>query len=308
MESPTDTHGVPAALLEFQTTLHPPAGGSPAELLRSFDEYSNADPPPVETVHPGVLLREQGGWRLGADVTVPLGDPPFPSVVYFHGGGWVMGSPWTHRRVAAELAARGMLVVSIDYRRAPKHRFPGAVEDAAFAVGWAREHVAGFGGDPGRLLVGGDSAGANLAAAVLASGAGQGVRAALLCYGVYDYHRALPTLSGLLGGDDAASQLYLDPAEFDELRGDPRLSPEGHVAAFPPTMLTVGEHDPLRAESEALAARLAGASVPYELHVAAGAPHGYLQLPTHPAHDEGLSEVAAFRRRVGLLPANPEVM
>lgn len=295
-------HGIPAELLEFQTTLQPPAGGSPMELLRSVDEYQNADPPPVRSMHTGVELREQNGWLLRADVTVPAGEPPFPSVVYLHGGGWVMGSPWTHRRLAAELAARGLLVVSIDYRRAPKHRFPGGVDDAAFAVGWAREHVADFGGDPGRLLIGGDSAGANLAAAVLASGAGADVRAALLCYGVYDYHRALPTLSALLGGADAGSQLYLDPADFEVLRGDPRLSPEADVSAFPSTLLTVGEHDPLRPESEALAARLADAAVPHELHVAAGAPHGYLQLPTHPAHDEGLAAIVAFTRRVGLLP------
>ncbi|MHA6796279.1 alpha/beta hydrolase [Pseudonocardia bannensis] len=305
----TDTaHGVPAALLEFQTTMRLPAGGSPVELLKSFDDYSNSDPPPVAAVHRGVPLRADDGWRLGVDVTVPLGDGPFPALVYLHGGGWVMGSPWTHRRLAAELAARGLLVVSVDYRRAPKYRFPGAVGDAAFALDWARSGVAEFGGDPGRLLVGGDSAGANLAAALLAAGVpGAGhVRAALLFYGVYDYHRALPTLSGLLGGDDAASQLYLQPADFDALRGDPRLSPEGHVAGFPPTWLTVGERDPLRPESEALAARLAAASVEHELHVAPGAPHGYLQLPTHPAHDAGLSEMAAFLRRTGLLPADPE--
>lgn len=304
----SQAHGVPPALLEFQTTLQPPAGDSAARLLKGFDAYTNADPPPVAAVHAGVPLREEGGWRLGADVTVPRGTGPFPAVVYLHGGGWVMGSPWTHRRLAAELAARGLLVVSVDYRRAPKHRFPGAVDDAAFALRWAHRHVAEYGGDPDRLLVGGDSAGANLAAALLAAGVpgATEVQAALLFYGVFDYHRALPTLSGLLGGDDAASQLYLDPADFDALRGDPRLSPEAHVRGFPPTWITVGERDPLRPESEALAARLAVASVPHEMHVAAGAPHGYLQLPTHPAHDEGLSAVAAFLRRLGLLPADPE--
>lgn len=301
------SHGVPEQLLEFQTTLRLPAGReSPVELLKTFDEYSNADPPPVGMTYPGVWLREQDGWQLAADITVPRGSPPFPTVVYFHGGGWVMGSPWTHRRLAAELAVRGLVVVSVDYRRAPKHRFPGAVEDAAFAVSWTRRRVARFGGDPERLLVGGDSAGANLAAAVLASGAGEGVAAALLCYGVYDYHRALSTLSGLLGGDDAASQLYLDPEQFEVLRGDPRLSPEGQVAGFPTTLLTVGEHDPLRPESEALAARLAAASVPHEMHVAAGAPHGYLQLPTHPAHDKGLAAITTFVHRIGLLPTTPE--
>jgi acetyl esterase len=301
--TPPQTYGVPPALLEFQTTLAPPADGSAVQLFKDFDAYTNADLPPVGAQHAAVPLREEGGWRLGADITVPAGRGPFPAVVYFHGGGWVMGSPWTHRRLAAEMAARGLLVVSVDYRRAPKHRFPGAYDDAAFALRWAQEHVAEYGGDPDRLLVGGDSAGANLAAALLAAGAtgAEDVSAALLFYGVFDYHRALPTLAGLLGGSDAASQLYLRPAEFDALRGDPRLSPENHVLGFPPTWVTVGEHDPLRPESESLAARLAVASVTHEMHVASDAPHGYFQLPTHPAHDIGLDAAVAFLRGLGLV-------
>ncbi|MQA17337.1 MAG: alpha/beta hydrolase fold domain-containing protein [Pseudonocardiaceae bacterium] len=303
-------NAVPAELLEFQTTLRPPAAeGGAVALLTRFDSYINGDPPPVSAVHAGVLLREEDGWRLSADITVPFGRPPFPALLYLHGGAWVAGAPWTHRRLAAELASRGLLVVSIDYRRAPKHRFPSAVHDAAFALAWLDQRVAEFGGDPGRLLIGGDSAGANLAAAVLASGvpAAADVRAALLCYGIYDYHRALPVLGGLLGGQDAATQAYLDPAEFETLRGDPRLSPERNVLAFPPTLLTVGQHDPLRHESEAMAARLAAASIPHRLHIATDTPHGYLQLPTHPAHDEGLAVIAEFLRDNDLLPTKPEI-
>lgn len=296
MTRPPD-YGVPAPLLEFQRTLRVPGGGSAADLLKNYDDYTNGSSPPVAAVHTGAPLAEVAGWRLGADITVPFGFPPFPTVVYFHGGGWTMGSPWTHRRIAAELAAREFLVVSVDYRRAPKHRFPAAVEDAAFAVRWTGERAAEFGGDPDRLLVGGDSAGANLAAAVLATGAGTAVRGALLAYGIYDYHRALPTLAELLGGADPASQHYLDARAFEELRGDTRLSPEVSTTEFPPTLLTVGAQDPLLAETEALAARLAEASVPHELHIAAEAPHGYLQLPTHPAHDEGLDIIAAFAHR-----------
>lgn len=288
------TYGVPPALLKFQSTLKVPAGHSVAELLKEFDEYINGNAPMFRALQSAIPMREVDGWRLGADIAVPRGAGPFPAMVYFHGGGWVMGSPWTHRRLTAELASRGLLVISVDYRRAPKHRFPGAVEDAVFALGWSREHAAEFGGDPHRLLVGGDSAGANLAAAVLATGAGADVLAAVLCYGVYDYHRALPTLAELLGGVQPADQLYLDPEHFDDLRGDPRLAPELRVAAFPPTLLTVGDDDPLRPETEALAAQLAAESVPHQVHIAADAPHGYLQLPTHPAHDDGLATIEAF--------------
>jgi acetyl esterase len=291
---------VPPALLEFQSTLRMPRVGSPVELFRSFDGYTNGEAPEVAKVAPAVPIEESGGWRLTADVYVPFGEPPFPVLVYFHGGGWVMGSPWTHRRVTAELAARGLLVASVDYRRAPKYRFPGAVDDAAVALDWARGHAAEFGGDLDRLIVGGDSAGANLAATTLVAGAAD-VRAALLCYGIYDFHRALPILAGLLGGEAADEQRYLPADEFETLRGDPRVSPEHAAAGFPPTLLTVGEHDPLLGESQVMAARLADAGIPHELHVAAGAPHGYLQLPTLAAHDEGLSVVTRFLGRHGIL-------
>jgi acetyl esterase len=291
------TNDVPRELMDFQLTLRPPPGTTALEHLKRFDGYQNGDPPAVGFHHRQLRLREHAGWTLNVDVVGPPGEPPFPTLVYLHGGGWVMGSPWTHRRLAAELAIRGMLVVSVDYRRAPKHRFPGAVEDAAYALDWSRANAAQFGGDPEALLIGGDSAGANLAAGVLAAGRGAGVEAALLCYGIFDFHRSLPVLSGLLGGPDAGSQRYLEPDQFDALRGDPRLSPERDVSGFPPTFLTVGEHDPLRPESESLAAELDAAGVDHQLWVAAGAPHGYLQLPTHPAHDAGLDALAAFVRR-----------
>lgn len=297
-----EMHGVPHGLVEFQKTLRPPSGTTALELLKEFDGYQNDGPPSVGFRHRQVRLRERDGWVLNADVVGPRGDPPFPTLVYLHGGGWVMGSPWTHRRLSAELAARGMLVISVDYRRAPKHRFPAAVEDAVFALDWGRAHATDFGGDSGELLIGGDSAGANLAAGVLASGGGAEVRAAVLCYGIFDYHRALPTLSGLLGGSDADSQRYVDPLEFEALRDDPRLNPERHASRLPPTFLTVGELDPLRPESELLAARLSGAGVPYRLWIAPCAPHGYLQLPTHPAHDAGLDALAAFVHRPCSLP------
>jgi acetyl esterase len=289
-------HGVPAALWELQTTFRVPSGISPAHVVADIDGYQNDNPPPVSAVHGKVAMAEPNGWRLTADVTVPFGDPPFPMLVYLHGGGWVEGAPWTHRRLAAELAARGLLVINVDYRRAPKHRFPGAFEDACFAVDWAAGHGAQFGGDPRRLLIGGDSAGANLAAAVLACGTRTPVAGALLCYGIFDFHRALPVMGELIGGITAPTQLYLPPAEFDALREDPRLSPQYHVGDFPPTLLTVGELDPLRGESETMAAALQQACVPHQLHLAADAPHGYLQMPGHPAYDTGYDALAAFAR------------
>ena len=102
MSDPAAT--VPGPLLEFQLTLRAPDGISPAALLGSYDDYVNADGPPVAAVHHGVPMREVAGWRLGADITVPLGEPPFPVLVYLHGGGWVMGDRNTHDHLIRELA------------------------------------------------------------------------------------------------------------------------------------------------------------------------------------------------------------
>lgn len=292
---------VPADLLEFQRTFRAPPGGSAVELLVAHDGYMNGDPPPVAATHRNVALREVAGWRVGADISVPLGEPPFPTLVYLHGGGWVMGAPWTHRRLSAELAARGLLVISVDYRRAPKHRFPAAVEDSAHAVEWAVEHAHEYGGDPDRLILGGDSAGGNLTAGVLAAGLSDRVRAALLLYGIYDFHRAISSLGPLLGGVAPDSQPYLPVAEFEQLRGDPRLSPEQHCAGLPPSLVLVGDGDPLLVESTALAARLTETGVDHELLVIEDAPHGFLQLPTHPAHDLGLATIERFLNGLGLL-------
>lgn len=175
-------HGVPPDLLAWQTHLRVPPGEDLRELLGRHDGYVNSGSPPVAHLRERVPIRECAGWRLTADVTVPLGHGPFPGLVHLHGGGWVHGSPRrTHRRLAAEVTALGVVVVSVDYRRAPTHRFPAAVEDAGVALDWAHTRAADFGGDPGRLLVGGDSAGANLAAAAAVtrpSGAPQGLRRA----------------------------------------------------------------------------------------------------------------------------------
>ena len=297
---------LPPGLLEFQLTLRPPAGTTAVELLAAADAYANQDPPPVGAVHRAVPLRESAGWRLTADLYVPAGPPPFPTLLFLHGGAWVTGSPWTHRRLAAELAALGLLTVSLDYRRAPKHRFPAAVADCSFALDWAAERAGSYGGDPSRLLVGGDSAGGNLAAAVLATGAAASaatVRAALLLYGIFDYHRALPTLSALVGGPDAGSQAYLVPADADALRGDPAVSPEARCGHFPPTLLLTGGRDPLLPESVAMAGRLAGHHLAHQLVVLPDAPHGFLQLPTHPSYARGLREIGGFLHARDLLPA-----
>jgi acetyl esterase len=296
---------VPADLLQFQLSLRPPPGQSARELLARFDEYTNQDPPVAVDVTRQVPLREVSGWRVTADVYRPRGPGPHPLLVFFHGGAWVMGSPFTHRRLAAELATLGLLTVSVDYRRAPKHRFPAGYDDAVDAVHWVRERAEKLGGDPDRLMVGGDSAGASLAAAALAGGETEGVSGALLFYGIFDLHRALPRLSGLIDGPDPQTQLYLQPQDLIDLTDDPRLHPERYCGTFPPTLVLVGERDPLAGESRAMAARLGAAGVPHQLVVVPDSPHGFLQLPTHPGHQAGLEAIDHFVRRFAAVPSPP---
>ncbi|HKC29706.1 MAG TPA: alpha/beta hydrolase fold domain-containing protein [Jatrophihabitans sp.] len=293
--APLGSWAVPKELLDFQLTLSVATPGvTPAELLGSYDAYVNQSPPRIGSVQRQVPLREVAGWRVTADVYRPPGEPPFPVLAYLHGGAWVMGSPWTHRRLAADLASLGMLTFVIDYRRAPKHRFPAAVDDTVHAAEWVRRNAERFGGNGEALFVGGDSAGANLAAAALVAGDVGPVAGALLCYGIYDFHRALPRLAALIGGAHAAEQQYVEPAALADLVDDPRLNPERSCAALPRTLVLAGGRDPLYSESASLAERLASTSVPFDFVSIEDAPHGVLQLPGHPGHSAALAAIERF--------------
>jgi acetyl esterase len=287
---------LPDDLREFMETLRVPKGVNPAEMLQRYDAILNGNPPPVGAVHDGVLLREVAGWRLTADIAVPFGTGPHPVLVYFHGGGWTMGSPKTHLRVGREFAAAGYLTINVDYRRAPKHRFPAAFEDCVFATRWAAENAARYGGDVRRLAVGGDSAGGNLAAAVLAECAQKGgpkISVGVLIYGVFDYHATMKTL----GTPKPEQQFYLPVEQYEALRSDHRVSPLTSAAKFPPCYVGVGTKDPIYAESIKMAEALQAAGITHDLHVIEGAPHGFFQLTPLPAYAEGYKRATAFLDR-----------
>jgi acetyl esterase len=151
-------------------------------LLKMMDEMMpllNADPPKIGAIHDAVSLRP----GVTADILVPARPGPHPVLVYLHGGGWVAGSPKSHHKLGLRFAEAGFLVVNVDYRLAPEAPFPAPFDDCVFAVHWAAQNAARYGGDPKRLAVGGDSAGGNLTAAVTAHLAGDpsapAIRAAL---------------------------------------------------------------------------------------------------------------------------------
>ena len=274
-------------------------------LLDGFAPLMNGDLPEVGACHEAVPVRE----GVTADVVVPKGAGPHPVLVYLHGGGWVCGSPKTHKKLGHRFAEAGYLVFNVDYRLAPEHPFPTPFEDCLAAVRFAHREAARFGGDPARLAIGGDSAGGNLSAAVAAALAGDAARpkAALLIYGVFDFGM-FSDGSLAPAGDPKAAQIgrdmvemmvgaYLGRTRGEALLRDPRVSPLFAAAKLPPSHVVVGSADPLAVQAEVLVKALAQAGVPHEHFVDPDMPHGYAQMEFLPAARPAIDRMLAFLRR-----------
>jgi acetyl esterase len=275
-------------------------------MLDGFAPLMNGELPEVGGFHEAVPVRE----GVTADVVVPKGAGPHPVLVYLHGGGWVCGSPKTHRKLGYRFAEAGHLVFNVDYRLAPEHPFPTPFEDCLAAVRFAHREAKRFGGDPARLAIGGDSAGGNLSAAVAAALAGDAARpkAALLIYGVYDFRMFQGELPAFASASREAVALgrelvemmvgaYLGKTRSETLLRDPRVSPLFAAEKLPPSHVVVGSADDLAPQSEALVKALAQAGVPHEHFVDAGMPHGYAQMEFLPATRPALERMLAFLRK-----------
>jgi acetyl esterase len=214
-------------------------------------------------------------------VAVPHGAGPHPVVIYLHGGGWAFGSPASFRKLGTQFAEAGYLTIILDYRLAPEHPFPAALEDTIFAIGWASANAARWNGDGRRIAIGGDSAGANLALSALTSSPAETrsmVRAALLFYGAFDLAATAERTRSLPG---LQQQLRTYVSGVERLLGDPRVSPLNAVAPgiLPPCFILGAETDSwCLADSLALAQSLSAVASPYELHVMEGMPHGFMQM------------------------------
>jgi acetyl esterase len=273
-------------------------------------------PPKVASVENRAIPGPAGDIRVR--IYRPAGDGPLGILVFYHGGGWVIGDLETHDRECRALCnGAGCLVVAVDYRLAPECPFPAAVEDAFAALQWVAGNATSFGGDPARIAVGGDSAGGNLSAVVslLARDAGgPPLRFQLLIYPSVDarpvdvYRSRVTNAAGpLLAWDTIEYFLehYLGGArESGDLREDPRLSPllaRSH-RGLPSALVVTAEFDPLRDEGEAYARALEGAGVPVRLHRYDGMPHVFFQLS--PIVDEArkLLEEASAALREALRP------
>lgn len=238
----------------------------------------NKDLPVIGALHENVKLRAD----LSAEIAVPEGDGPHPVVLFIHGGGWMAGSVRTHRKLAMQFAEKGYLTVNLDYRLAPEHPFPAGFDDCVFAANWIRENVLAWKGDPSRLAIAGDSAGANLAAAVLVALAGSPsapkFRAAALIYGLFDFP-AVFEASPNRGAIEGMARGYLGD-NYPAALNDPRVSPLKAIkaGALPPSFIICGTADALLAQSHSIAAALKEVGTPYELQEIDEMPHAFMMI------------------------------
>ncbi len=264
------------------------------ELLRSLGEYYplrfimdvgdffgslfiyQFNPPKVRQYIKDIPYANDDGKQM-LDIVIPRGKGPFPVMVYIHGGGWLGGDKCHYARICRQFAEAGTLVFNINYRLVPEYRFPIQLQDTASAVAWAYENAAKYGGDPDKIFITGDSAGAHLAswygAALnspdLQKAAGisnmlpvEKIRGLLLFFGVYDMEAAChlgfnglkPAIEGFIG---------LDSLNYKEIAHI--ASPIRHInALYPPVFLTCGEADRLFPQSVDFEKELIKNNVPHD--------------------------------------------
>jgi acetyl esterase len=250
--------------------------------------------------------------RLYTPGGLPAGAPT-PLLLYFHGGGWVIGDLDTHDGVCRFLAAAaGTAVLAVDYRLSPEHPFPAPVEDAWAAFAWAVANAAALGIDPARIAVGGDSAGGNMAAVVsLLARAGGGAAPAmqLLIYPPTDSAGDLPSRNLFAEGFlltksdmDAFERHYLPPGtDPTEPRVSILLAPD--LRGLPPAYVATAGFDPLRDEGEAYALRMREAGVAVALRRHPGLIHNFANLTAISRTARGAMLEAAGALRMGLARA-----
>ena len=294
-----------AAVLDFIATAgYPPMHqGTPETARKAFRAMT------VDLVDDSSRIvvgevRDLDAGGVPARLYRPTGEGPWPTLVYLHGGGFVIGDLDTHDQTCRRFCRDAdVAVLSVDYRLGPEAAYPAAVDDALAAVAWAGDHLELLGGG-GTLAVGGDSAGGNLAA-VAAQTYRDRVAAQVLIYPATDFGGDYPSRTENAAGYflDVETMLWFGGHYLGASGAavtDPRLSPvHGDLAGLPPAVVVTAEYDPLRDEGEAYAAALTAAGVDVDRARYDGLVHGFIDMgAASPAAEAALGDVVARTRRL----------
>jgi len=282
-----------AVFRAFQEAGRPPYETvSPAEARELYLKgrvVSNPEPPELASIEPLTIPSPAGSIpaRIYTPTRLRKANGLAPGLVFFHGGGWVIGDLDSHDVVCRKLADEGeLMVVSVDYRLAPEHKFPAAVDDAIASTKWIAENAKQFGIDASRLMVGGDSAGGNLAAVVAIAardGNGPAIAGQLLIYPATDFAMTHPSHSepetSLLLTHSVIrwfSNHYLGDADINDWRASPARAKT--LAGLPPAYVLTAGADPLRDEGDEYARRLKEAGVRVTYRTFPGQFHGFFTM------------------------------
>ena len=259
------------------------------ELYLKGRVVSNPEPPELASVEPLAIPSPTGSIpaRIYTPVRPRQANGLAPCLVFYHGGGWVIGDLDSHDVVCRKLANEGeLIVISVDYRLAPEHKFPAAVDDAIEAAKWIAANAKQLDIDASRLMVGGDSAGGNLAAVVAIAardGNGPAIAGQLLIYPATDFAMTHPSHSepetSILLTHSVIKWFcnhYLGDADISDWRASPARAKT--LAGLPPAYVLTAGGDPLRDEGDEYAKRLKQDGVPITYRHFAGQFHGFFTM------------------------------
>ena len=264
---------------------------------------ANKNLPDIGNFLTKVEISKKEDHSLTTDIHVPEGEGPFPILVYFHGGGWISGSPKSHRKICHRFAEAGFLVFNVDYALAPENPFPQGFDECCESVRWVVANAEKYNGDSNRLSVGGDSAGGNLTAACAASLADDSevdIKKILLIYGVFDFLSMGETSDVLVDTDaDLMTEMmigsYLGLERDEAVLSDPRVSPIHVSDKLPPAHILCGTLDGLMAGSKILAEKLNSQGIENEEFYYENMPHGFLHFEDFfPESRQAIDRMVAF--------------
>jgi acetyl esterase len=307
-------HELEGFLTEWDSAWSKVASGAPVSVRRAMLEQLSKEsrrplPPGIEST---VVTVQNGGRSVRVRIFRPRSGPATPCLIYMHGGGWVQGSPETHDEITASIAAKNrQTVVSVDYALAPENPFPAAVEDCKAVVQWTFANAAALNIKENMISIGGDSAGANLAAsmALVFRGSSHLLAGQLLFYPVVDFTLSRPSFIENADGPVLTTAGFIEmvgmylPTAAD--RTNPLAAPlqAPDLSRLPPAFIAIAECDPLRDDGRVFAERLAHAGVAVQLHSGLGLVHGYLRALSYSRSVRAAFEDACEWLRE--LPAQP---